>query len=67
MGVDAVPMALARMANTELVFAKEAADTTIHAAFVHYFADESVVSILIPAPPAIGCVSSPTLFRRRCA
>lgn len=42
LGADAIPPALAAMADTERAFARRAADTNFRDAFLEYFADESV-------------------------
>ena len=41
-GFDTIPLSLAAIADTERAFARKAADTSIHAAFVEFFADEAV-------------------------
>ena len=59
---DTVPVALLKMADTERAFAKQAADTTIWAAFVEYFADESVNFDPIPGPARDRLRKEPSAF-----
>lgn len=49
-GFDTIPASLATMADTERAFAGRAADTSIHAAFVEFFAEEAVSFNPDPGP-----------------
>ena len=59
---DTVPIALFKMADTERAFAKQTADTTIHAAFLEYFADESMNFNPDPGPTRSRLRQQPDAF-----
>lgn len=61
-GFDTVPAALAAMADTERAFARRAADTSIHAAFVEFFADEAVNFDPDPGPARERLRKQPNAF-----
>lgn len=59
---DTVPISLLKLADTERAFAKQAADTTIHAAFLEYFADESMNFNPDPGPARERLRQQPDAF-----
>jgi ketosteroid isomerase-like protein len=61
-GTDTIPAALSRLADTERAFAKQAADTTLHAAFVNFFADESISFAPDPGPARERLRQQPDAF-----
>jgi ketosteroid isomerase-like protein len=59
---DTVPISLLKLADTERAFAKQAADTTLHAAFLEYFADESMNFNPDPGPARQRLRQQPDAF-----
>jgi ketosteroid isomerase-like protein len=59
---DTVPITLLKMADTERAFAKQAAETTIWAAFGEYFSDESINFDPAPGPARDRLRKEPNAF-----